>query len=199
MEKNIKKKSREMNSFEKAQLSLSFISPIMVFIIFIISFIAIVKFDKNSFYPSYNMIKEHHSLFVKLDLKYNDKEKNEELINKLNVNYETIKKNADYYNQNIGFLKNKNMIELSNIYHDYEIKIQEINRNTRHEKYLSKVEYADVMELLPTNEEMEKINSSLPKSFFITFIESLFIAVILQFFIYNITLILVKIIIKKND
>lgn len=186
MEKENNNKLRAMTNVEKIQLSLSFASPILVFLFFIIAFIFIVKFDKNSFYPTYNIIKEHHALFLKLDLKYDGKNENIEEINSIKSKSSYIKINSEYYNLHVGFLKNKSMIDLTNIYHDYNIKLEEINRSVRHQKYLSKMEYDDIIELLPTETEMQKINDSLPKPFFITFIKSIIIALISQVILYNI-------------
>lgn len=185
MEKENNNKLREMTNVEKIQLSLSFASPVLVFLFFIIAFVFIVKFDKNSFYPTYNIIKEHHALFLKLDLKYEGKIENINEIDSLKSKSSYIKNNSEYYNLHVGFLKNKSMIDLTNIYHDYNIKLEEINRFSRHQKYLSKMEYEDIVELLPTETEMQKINDSLPKPFFSTFIKAIFIALISQFLLYN--------------
>lgn len=191
-------KPRVMTKLERIQLSMSFISPFLVFLFFIIAFVHIVRFDKNEFYPTYNLMKEHYSLFEKLDLKYDNQLNKDVSLDNLKLKQQDIQYYSDIYNSHSGFIKNQHMSDLTNMYHNYEIKLEEINRSARHEKYLSKIQYEDVMELLPTKLQMEKINDSLPKPFFLTFVKSVLIALILQFLIYNIIIQAFKILYKKQ-
>ena len=165
-------KTRTMTTLEKVQLSLSFASPVLIFFFFIIMFIFLVKFDKDSFYPSYDLIKSNYSLLQEEKYEYNSNKPEMELL------YLIDKKKVS--------IENKAMIDLRKIYNGYILKLNEISKNARHEKYLTKAEYQDVIELLPTENQMDKINESLPKPFFINFIKAVTMAVLLQVIIYNI-------------
>lgn len=179
-------KTRTMTTLEKVQLSLSFASPVLIFFFFIIIFIFLVKFDKDSFYPSYDLIKSNYSLLQEDKYEYNSNKPEMELLYLIDKKKDSIENKADVYNENLGIVKNKAMIDLRKIYNGYILKLNEISKNARHEKYLTKAEYQDVIELLPTENQMDKINKSLPKPFFVNFLKAVTMAVLLQVIIYNI-------------
>lgn len=189
---------REMTLLEKVQMGLSFASPVFVFLFFIIIFVFLVKFDKNGFYPSYDLIKHNYALLQEENYNYDKNTPVPDLISLINDKKVMIEKNSDIYNEKLGILKNKGMIDLRSIYNNYILKLNEINKNARHGKYLSKEEYQDIIELLPTENQMHKINESLPKPFFLTFIKSVFFAVLIQFILYNVIVQPLKLITKKK-
>lgn len=190
---------RQMTLVEKVQMGLSFASPVLVFLFFIIIFVFLVKFDKNGFYPSYDLIKHNYALLQEENYNYDNNTSIPDLISLINEKKNMIEKNSDIYNEKLGILKNKGMIDLRDIYNNYILKLNEINKNARHGKYLSKQEYEDIIELLPTENQMHKINESLPKPFFSTFIKSVFFSVLIQFFLYNIIVQPLKFITRKKN
>lgn len=190
---------RQMTLVEKVQMGLSFASPVLVFLFFIIIFVFLVKFDKNGFYPSYDLIKHNYALLQEENYNYDKNTSIPDLISLINEKKNMIEKNSDIYNEKLGILKNKGMIDLRDIYNNYILKLNEINKNARHGKYLSKEEYEDIIELLPTENQMHKINESLPKPFFSTFIKSVFFAVLIQFLLYNVIVQPLKLITRKKN
>lgn len=193
------KTTRTMTTLEKVQLSLSFASPVLVFLFFIVIFVSLVKFDKDRFYPSYDLIKSNYSLLQKESYSYSNIRPNPELVSLIDKKKDLIENKADVYNEHLGIVKNKAMIDLRKIYNGYILKLNEISKNARHEKYLTKAEYQDVIELLPTENQMDKINESLPKPFFINFLKAVFMAVLLQIIIYNIIVQPLKLIRKDKS
>lgn len=193
------KTTRTMTTLEKVQLSLSFASPVLVFLFFIVIFVSLVKFDKERFYPSYDLIKSNYSLLQKESYSYSNIRPNPELVSLIDKKKDLIENKADVYNEHLGIVKNKAMIDLRKIYNGYILKLNEISKNARHEKYLTKAEYQDVIELLPTENQMDKINESLPKPFFINFLKAVFMAVLLQIIIYNIIVQPLKLIRKDKS
>jgi len=193
------KTTRTMTTLEKVQLSLSFASPVLVFLFFIVIFVSLVKFDKDRFYPSYDLIKINYSLLQKESYSYSNIKPDPELVSLIDKKKDLIENKADVYNEHLGIVKNKAMMDLRKIYNGYILKLNEISKNARHEKYLTKAEYQDVIELLPTENQMDKINESLPKPFFINFLKAVFMAVLLQIIIYNIIVQPLKLIRKDKS
>lgn len=191
--------TRTMTTVEKVQLSLSFASPVLVFLFFIVIFVSLVKFDKDRFYPSYDLIKSNYSLLQEENYTYGDIKPDSELVLLINKKKDLVENKANVYNERLGIVKNKAMIDLRKIYNGYILKLNEISKNARHEKYLTKAEYQDVIELLPTENQMDKINESLPKPFFINFIKAVFMAILLQIIIYNIIVQPLKLIRKDKS
>lgn len=193
------KTTRTMTTLEKVQLSLSFASPVLVFLFFIVIFVSLVKFDKDRFYPSYDLIKSNYSLLQKESYSYSNIKPDPELVSLIDKKKDLIENKADVYNEHLGIVKNKAMMDLRKIYNGYILKLNEISKNARHGKYLTKAEYQDVIELLPTENQMDKINESLPKPFFINFLKAVFMAVLLQIIIYNIIVQPLKLIRKDKS
>lgn len=189
---------RKMTTVEKAQLSMSFASPVLIFLFFIIIFVFMVKFDKNGFYPSYDLIKNNYSLLQQQKFDYNNKQIDSGMLLIFKERKDVIEKYSDIYNDKLGFLKNKQMLDLRQIYNGYILKLNEINKNARHEQYLNKVQYEDVLDTLPTEKQMSKINDSLPKPFFSTFLKAAGLALLIQFILYNIIIQPLKIIFKNK-
>lgn len=176
---------RKMTTLEKAQLSISFASPVLIFLFFIIIFVFMVKFDKNGFYPSYDLIKNNYALLEEQKLDYSNKQVDSEILLILKNRKENIEKYTDIYNEKLGFLKNQQMLDLRQMYNGYLLKINEINKNARHENYLNRIQYEDILDTLPTEKQMIRINESLPKPFFSTFLKSIGISLLIQFILYN--------------
>lgn len=189
---------RKMTTVEKAQLSMSFASPVLIFLFFIIIFVFMVKFDKNGFYPSYDLIKNNYALLKEQKFDYNNKQIDSDIMITLKNRKEIIEKYTDIYNEKLGFLKNQQMLDLRQIYNGYLLKINEINKNARHENYLSKIQYEDVLDTLPTEKQMVKINESLPKPFFSTFLKALGISLLIQFILYNLIIQPIKFIFRNK-
>lgn len=189
---------RKMTTVEKAQLSMSFASPVLIFLFFIIIFVFMVKFDKNEFYPSYDLIKNNYTLLKEQNLDYNNKQVDSTILSNLTERKDIIEKYTDIYNEKLGFLKNQQMLDLRQIYNGYLLKLNEINKNARHENYLNKIQYEDVLDTLPTEKQMIKINNSLPKPFFSTFFKSIGIALLIQFILYNIIIQPIKFIFRNK-
>ena len=199
MEEKSNNSKRKMTTREKVQLSMSFSSPVLVFLFFIVIFVSLVKFDKNGFYPSYDLIKSNYALLNEQKLDYSKNIKNDDILKILNERRDAIEKYNDIYNEKMGFIKNQSMVDLRHIYNGYLLKLNEINKNIRHKEYLSDEQYEDVIDLLPTEKQMIKINDALPKPFFITFLKSVVFALLLQIVIYNIVLLPFKLIERKNN
>lgn len=180
-------KVKPQTPLQKADVILTMFSKIIVWIVFIAIFVMMIRFDKNLFLPEYKVLSHNYQELKKEKLIYDGKSQtniNENDVKKLNEYKKRIELFSEYYNQNLGFIKNKKMIELREIYSDYILKINEINKNARHGNYISKIQYDDLVELLPTKKQMDNINRSLPKPFFKTLLISIALAFVIQFLIY---------------
>lgn len=180
-------KVKPQTPLQKADVILTMFSKIIVWIAFIVLFVTMIRFDKNLFLPEYKVVSHNYQEFKKENIIYGSKSQlniNDNDIKNLNEYKKRIELFSEYYNQNIGFVKNRQMMELREVYSDYILKINEINKNARHGNYISKIQYDDLVELFPTKKQMDNINRSLPKPFFKTLLISIALAFVIQFLIY---------------
>lgn len=64
-----------------------------------------VKFDKNGFYPSYDLIKNNYALLKEQKFDYNNKQIDSDIMITLKNKKEIIEKYTDIYNEKLGFKK----------------------------------------------------------------------------------------------
>lgn len=192
-------KIKPQTPLQKADVILTMFSKMIVWIAFIFLFVIMIRFDKNLFLPEYKVVSYNYQEFKKEKIIYGTKSQlhiNDNDIKNLNEYKKRIELFSEYYNQNIGFVKNKQMMELREVYSDYILKINEINKNARHGNYISKVQYDDLVEFLPTKKQMDNINRSLPKPFLKTLLISVVLAFFIQFLVYLTGMACVKLYLK---
>lgn len=192
-------KIKPQTPLQKADVILTMFSKMIVWIAFIVLFVMMIRFDKNLFLPEYKVVSHNYQEFKKENIIYGAKSHlniNDNDIKNLNEYKKRIELFSEYYNQNIGFVKNNQMMELREVYSDYILKINEINKNARHGNYISKVQYDDLVELLPTKKQMDNINRSLPKPFLKTLLISIILAFFIQFSVYLLGITCVRLYLK---